>query len=206
MVRGKIQYELAGYGQGRDAGGGGEGGVTLKNKKHQEFVNEYFIRNMNGTDAYQAVYPKATRESARREASRLLTNVDVKAEIETRLKEKQMSADEVLSRLSDMARSDIADFSRVDNWQTLQGLKGQSHVIKKFKRKVTYGKDDSRYEEVELELYDAQAALEKLGRVHNLFKETHTNLNYDLSKATDEQLQRIAAGDDPALVLASKES
>jgi phage terminase small subunit len=177
--------------------------MTLKNKKHQEFVNEYFLHNMNGTDAYQAVYPKATRESARREASRLLTNVDVKAEIETRLKEKQMSADEVLARLGDMAKSNIADFAHVENWSTLKKLKGQSHVIKKFKRKVTTGKDDTRYEEIELELYDAQAALVHIGRVHNLFKETHTNLNYDLSKATDEQLQRIRDGDDPAAVLAN---
>ena len=67
-------------------------------KNHQNFINEYFLQGMNGTDAYQAVYPKASRESARREASRLLTHVDIQAEISRRLKETQLSADEVLHR------------------------------------------------------------------------------------------------------------
>lgn len=125
----------------------------------------------------------------------------IEAYLKQRLSEKAMPADEVLTRLADMARSDIADFAHVEDWSSLTKLPGKSHVIKKFKRKVTTGKDDTRYEEIELELYDAQAALVHIGRVHNLFKETHTNLNYDLSKATDEQLQRIAAGDDPAAVL-----
>ena len=65
---------------------------------------------MNGTDAYMVVYPKSSRESARRDASRLLTNADIQAEIQARLAEKKMSADEVLIRLANMARADIADF------------------------------------------------------------------------------------------------
>lgn len=127
----------------------------------------------------------------------------IEAYLKQRLSEKAMPADEVLTRLADMARSDIADFAHIENWSGLTKLPGKSHVIKKFKRKVTYSKNDDRYEEIELELYDAQTALVHIGRVHNLFKETHTNLNYDLSKATDEQLQRIAAGEEPATVLAN---
>jgi len=49
---------------------------------------------MNATDAYATLHPKATRESARRLGSLLLTNIDVSEEIKRRLKEKHLSADE----------------------------------------------------------------------------------------------------------------
>jgi CRISPR/Cas system CSM-associated protein Csm4 (group 5 of RAMP superfamily) len=51
-------------------------------------------------------------------------------------------------------------------------------------------------------LAQAQAALKAIREMFGVDAATKvTNFNYDLSKATDEQLQRIAAGDDPATVL-----
>jgi len=51
--------------------------------KQTNFVNEY-MKDMNATAAYLRAGYKCTEEAARRAASRLLTNVDVKAEIERR--------------------------------------------------------------------------------------------------------------------------
>lgn len=145
--------------------------MTLS-KKHQDFVNEYFLCGMNGTEAYTRVYPDASRESARRNASRLLTNADILAEIDARLKEKHLSADEVLARLGDMARSDIAQFSKVRKVSDLDSdnYRGKTHVIKKFKAKIINDALGRQIEQVELELYDAQAALEKIGRHHGIFE------------------------------------
>lgn len=142
----------------------------VTNKKHLQFIDEYFLRGMNGTDAYQAVYPKSSRESARRDASRLLTNADVQAEIRRRLIEKHMSADEVLARLADHARGDIKDFLKFyDGVNTpfldLPGAneRGLLHLVKKLK----YNKAG----QPEIELYDAQAALQLIGKAHGLFKD-----------------------------------
>lgn len=144
--------------------------MTLS-KKHQEFVNQYFLCNMNATDAYQAVYPKCSYDTARANSSRLLTNANISAEIQRRLKEKQLSADEVLSRLGDMARADIADFADIKSASDLESedYKGKTHVIKKFKHKVTRDQLGREKEEIELELYDARQTLVDLGRHHKLF-------------------------------------
>lgn len=144
----------------------------LKNG-HLAFVNEYFLCNMNATDAYANTHPKATRESARRLGSQLLTNVDIQEEIQRRLEEKQLSADEVLARLGDMARADMRDFIKafeigektavlVDLGKALE--EGKTHLIKKLKYNAQGG--------LEIELHDSQSALEKLGRHHNLFKDS----------------------------------
>ncbi len=78
-------------------------GVFLKNAKQKEgmekfdptkgnglklqwlnFISEFIKNEGNGTDAYMKAYPDATRESARRNASRLLTHADIMEEISHR--------------------------------------------------------------------------------------------------------------------------
>lgn len=136
-------------------------------KKHQEFVNNLFLHKMNGTDAYQETYPKASRESARREASRLLTNVDVKAEIQARLDEQKMGADEVLAEWAAVARADMSDFVRFYEgvkgfYLDLEGAnkKGLMKLVKKLKYNAL-GLP-------EIELHDKLAALDRLGKHHGL--------------------------------------
>lgn len=142
--------------------------------KHQDFINEYFLRKMNGTDAYQAVYPKASYDAARANAAKLLANTNISAEIDRRLREKQLSADEVLARLGDMARADIADFAEVRKITDLQNeqYRGKTHVIKKFKRKITRDALNREREEIEIELYGADVALVNVGRHHKLFNDS----------------------------------
>lgn len=144
--------------------------MALSNK-HQDFINEYFLQKMNGTDAYMTVYPKASYDTARANAAKLLANTSIKAEIDRRLKEKQMSADEVLARLSDMARADISEFVDVSRPGDLadEKYKGKTHVIKKIKRKITRDQYGREFEEMELEFYDARQTLVDLGRYHKLF-------------------------------------
>lgn len=121
------------------------------------------------------VYPKSSYDSARANATRLIAEDSISEEITRRLKEKQLSADEVLARMGDMARGDIADFVGVENPSDLLNPEYQSktHVIKKFKRHVTriLNKDggETVNEYTELEMYNSLDALEKLGRHHKLF-------------------------------------
>lgn len=76
------------------------------------FCREY-IRDDNGTRAYQRSYPNSSYESARRDASRLLTNADINKRIEelreARNKRLELSADKVLRRLEARANFNPAD-------------------------------------------------------------------------------------------------
>lgn len=137
------------------------------NKKHLEFVNNYFLFKMNQTDAYQATYPKASRESARRLGSQLLTNIDIREEIQARLDEQKMSADEVLAEWAAVARGDMADFITLKDgvkgfYLDLEGAnkKGLMKLVKKLKYNANG--------QPEIELHDKLTALDRLGKHHGL--------------------------------------
>jgi len=74
--------------------------------KQQRFVDEY-LQCFNATEAaLKAEYSPAT---ARTQGSFLLTNVDIRAEIEARVNEYAAIANEVLHHLANIARADIGD-------------------------------------------------------------------------------------------------
>ena len=145
------------------------------NNKQRAFVEEYLI-DFNATQA--ALRAGYSERTARSMGCENLTKPDIAAEIERRLDEKTMKADEVLTRLSDMARGDMGDFLDIESMSFDLSLRkakelGLTHLIKKVKqRTVTTLKKDGDDEEthyVEIELHDAQSALEKLGKAHKLF-------------------------------------
>ena len=159
-------------------------------KNHQNFINEYFLQGMNGTDAYQAVYPKASRESARREASRLLTHVDIQAEISQRLKEKHMSADEVLYRLAEQARGEHSAYLLPNGTVNYGAIleNGKGHLVHKVKQ-TKYGN--------EIEFYDAQAALVHIGKAHGMFADrVEVSGKVELGHTVDQAL-KTAWGNGP---------
>lgn len=127
------------------------------------FINEYF-KDWNGSAAARRAGYKGRSDVI---AARLLGNVSIKAEIDRRIAEQAMSADEVLNRLGQMARVDLADFTDERTGEVdLTKAKGKTHLIKKL-RKV-HGKESDT---TEIELYDAQTALQLLGKHHKLFTE-----------------------------------
>lgn len=148
------------------------------NQRHQQFINEYLIC-WNATEAYRRVYPKSSEEAARRSASELLTNPDISTEIQRRVDERAMTANEVLLRLADHARGDLGEFlTKSDDTISvdLDGMKnaGKTHLIKKItqtKRRRSYKDVVEEEAVVSLELYDAQAASVQVGKYHRLFVE-----------------------------------
>ena len=112
---------------------------TLKplNRPQQVFVSEY-LKCFNATEAHTRAYPKAKRDSARANASELLTKPNIKAEIAARLAEHHMTADEALQRLADMARGDITEFITPMGAFDIEAMKaaGKGHLIKKIKQKT----------------------------------------------------------------------
>lgn len=162
--------------------------------KRRRFVEAY-LECWNATRAAEA----AGYAHPAQQASRLLRNVKVCDTIKARIKELALDADEVLTRLSEQATANVADFFEYNDNGTVKGidtnvLRQRGHLVKKVKVEP---------DKIEIELYDGQSALALMGKHHQLFIDTTRNLNIDVSALTDEQLSRIAAGDDPIHVLAT---
>jgi len=170
-------------------------GLTNKQKA---FVEEYLC-DFNATRAAERAGYGGGDNVLGAQGSRLLKNVKIAKRISARLAESAMSADEVLARLADQARANIADFVTL-NQETgeprvdLRGVGGKTRLIKSIQQ-TAHG--------VRVELYDAQSALALIGKHHALFVDRQQSLNIDVAALTDEQLERIANGEDPIIVCAT---
>jgi phage terminase small subunit len=142
----------------------------------RRFLVEYLsAEKPNATAAAERVGYKTPNK----QGPRLLQNPKIRAAIDEYFHAYEMSAREVIARLSDQARGSLGDFLDIgsDYEPTLNLGKarreGKLHLLKKFKqKKVTYvNKDDEETvtEWIEVELHDPQAALVHVGRYHGLF-------------------------------------
>ena len=149
--------------------------------KQLAFVDEY-LTCMNATQAYRLVYPKASYASANTASARLLTNTNIKAEIERRMKEHAMPAHEALARLTAIARATLFPFVRVDEGGHIyfnfkdEEAKKHMYLIRRIKSRKHETFNEKKKELnsekwVEVELHDSQRALELLGKYHVLFTE-----------------------------------
>jgi phage terminase small subunit len=143
--------------------------------KQRVFIEEY-LRCWNATEAARkAGYSERTAYSIGQEN---LKKPEIAKAIEDRISEKAMSADEVLTRLGEHARGDLGEFLDIGSMAFQVDLdaakeKGITRLIKKVKMntKTTISAEgiETETHNIELELYDAQAALVQIGRYHGLF-------------------------------------
>lgn len=153
--------------------------------KERAIVDQYFELGLNGTKA--AIAAGYSKKSARQIASETLSKPYIRAEIDRRLSLMAMGKDELLARLAAEGRGDMRDFIGLNSNALKKHPDG--NLIKKYKNTittVTLTKIDAQGnpevektvdEKIELELYDAQAALVQIGRKHKLFTDNfdHTS-------------------------------
>jgi phage terminase small subunit len=160
--------------------------------KQQLFV-AFYCETWNATDAARRAGYKDPEQSGYENKKKPEVAAAIEAYVDA-----IMPAGEVLQRLADQARSSMEDFIDPDT-ETLDLQKAYTskklHLIKKFTRVET-----EQSTRVSVELYDAQAALGLLGKHHGLFKDV-IDLRFNAAELTDDQLRRIAAGEDPRAVL-----
>jgi len=134
--------------------------MALTNKR-RVFVEEY-LRCWNGTEAARRAgyaYPE-------QEAYRLLRNAEVVEAVADRIREKAMSADEVLAHLADIARFDaglLMGKAGVLDWDTAKE-RGYTTFVKKI---------DWTPASLKVEMYDKLEALELLGKHQAMWIERH---------------------------------
>jgi phage terminase small subunit len=142
---------------------------------------DYYVQTWNASESAKLAGYSA--KSARSMGSQLLTNLNIKAEIDKRIQERSMSANEVLDRLTEQARNEAAKYVEIkqvkvkwdkdedeseDEIEEVPGINvakmiadGKQHLIKG----ITY----NRAGKAIVETYDAQSALVHLGRHYKLF-------------------------------------
>jgi len=169
--------------------------------KERAFIENY-LACFNATKAARdAGY---SEKSARTIGRDNLQKPYIRALIEARLKESAMSADEVLARLTAQARANIADFLVVDGdgFAHFDFTKAEAeeamHTIKKIKSKrsrrvVGRGDEAEEWEDesVEVEMYDAQRALEILGKHHKIYDDVQIGVTFTIEERTQKLLDKI---------------
>lgn len=168
--------------------------------KHLVFIEAYAVC-LNATQAYLATYPKASYETAMVNGSNLLRNTKIREEISKRIKENLMTPQEIITRLEQQARASWMPFVRFYEDKVYfdfshPDAKSNFHLIKRIKnrKKVFLNAENGTEEEwQEIELYDAQKALEILAKYHNLFNDQpQTQVNIQINELSDiERSTRI---------------
>jgi phage terminase small subunit len=163
------------------------------NTKQSVFVLEY-LKDFNATQAaIRAGYSKRTAYSIGQEN---LKKPEIAQAIKAEITERSMSSEEVITRLSEMARGDLAELMDITpagytfalmirdaNGNLINNPK--TKLIKKIKQKTTTylakqeDGEDREIIETELELYSSQEALNTLAKYHGLLVD-RTNITGDL--------------------------
>lgn len=142
--------------------------------KQRVFIEEY-LQVWNAAEAARrAGYSEKT---ARTIGAQNLAKLDIAQEIERRITEKTMSADEVLVRMAATARGDMGDYMDDAGQIDIAEMKRRraTHLLRKVKRTTRSGTTQSGGEwqetRLEVELYSAHDAQALIGKHHGLFTE-----------------------------------
>lgn len=130
--------------------------------KQQRFVEEY-CKDCNATQA--AIRAGFSERSARSQGHRMLTNVDIKAAVETRLKELSMEAAEVTKLITDIARGDVKNYYTVTEVEeTTRIRKPLSQVIESIRQEIEFEEEFAKRAELEGKDLEAHQAAQKRRR------------------------------------------
>ena len=147
--------------------------------KQQLFLNEY-LKDMNATQA--AIRAGYSAHSAYSMGQKLLKKGEIQAEIQRKLDDSAMKADEILQKLTEIARADMGDYLDVSSMAfqiNLAKAKAEDKLkfIKRIRQKTTTickeGGEDVEQNQIDFELLDQMKALELLAKYHGLLVDKH---------------------------------
>lgn len=171
----------------------GNNGFTDKQKA---FIDWYVIL-LNGTESARRAKYKGNDNTLAAVASENLRKPKLRAEIDRRLRESAISAEETLARVKKHATGSLGDFLDDDERVDLKRAKesGKLDLLKKYKETETkvvnkFGREVITTKR-EIEIYPSDAALDKLMRYHGMYKD-NLNIDIDVSGLSDDELNALA--------------
>lgn len=151
--------------------------------KQKAFINHYII-TLNATESAREAGYKGNYVTLRSVGSENLSKPHIRKEIDRRLADLTMTADEVLNRVSKHASGTMEDFVR---WDDDFGYRldiekaanaGKLDLVKKLKETTNTRRDKDGNEYItvrkEIELYPADGALDKLMRYYGKYNDSTT--------------------------------
>lgn len=162
--------------------------------KQRAFIEHYFACGMNATEAARRAGYKGDDNTLAVIGSQNLRNHKIKAVLEDRFAEMTMGRHEVLARLTEQGRASMAEFVSYTEdgkpYTDLAKAKHRLHLVKELKQdeeERRVGMMTFITRKITVKLYDAQAALEKVGKYHKLFTE---KVEFDLPPELQAALER----------------
>jgi hypothetical protein len=156
----------------------------------QELFISWYVKLLNATQAAKRAGYSGEGHILEQQGSQLLRNIEVRAEIDRRLKAGIPSANEVLTRIKQRALADVTPYLKADGTLDVQALAaaGLGHLVKGIK---------PGREGLEIALVDPQAATKNLARYHRLLgadTQVDVSASLDLAAETVQALaEQIAA-------------
>jgi len=142
------------------------GSLAHLTPKQRRFVEEYTGPNL-GNATQSAIAAGYSEKTAHVIGHENLSKPKIAEAVENRLDQRAMAANEILARLADMARADMANFIEIrggGGW-TLDLEKAKAAGLLHLVREVSYDSNG----QPQIKLHDAKDALKQLGKVHKLF-------------------------------------
>lgn len=169
--------------------------------KQKIFADEYLI-DLNATRAYKVAYPKVKKdETAKAAASRMLTNVNVAAHVEKRMKDREkrteITQDMVLKELAKIGFADVTDFVTIEDKGILRVVQVKTTDEMPGDKMGAIAGIKEGANGIEIKLNDKGKALELIGRHLGMFKdklEVSGVLETEISKL-DDLVKQMHGGD-----------
>lgn len=144
--------------------------------KQKAFINHYLIC-LNATEAAKRAGYKGSYDTLRSIGSENLTKPNIREVLGKRMSKLEMSAEETVKRISDIAAGDLLKYIDSQGNLDLQAMRDDDagKLLKKYKKtkRIIPRKDDDpiEVERIEIELYGADAALDKLMRYYGKYSD-----------------------------------
>jgi phage terminase small subunit len=161
--------------------------------RQRKFIDEY-LKLRNGTQAAKNAGYSA--KTAAEQAVRLLGNVNIKTEIERRMNiisaKTNVTVERIERELANIAFSDITGLFTTDESGKLS-IRPFDELTDQQRRAIAEIKIEGK--SIKFKSWNKNNALEMLAKYKGMLKNELINLNVDLSDLSNEQLQRLTAGE-----------
>lgn len=156
-----------------------------------KFVEE-FLQHGNASEAFRKTGLQYNHNSVARRGHEMKQRPHVAAEIAFRMRSEVMNANEVLFRLSNIARGSIGDYIEINedgswNFDLLKAKEGKRLGVVKSIQMTRYG--------TKVELHDPMKALELIGKAHALWVDVKSNEDWQSAAVRDIRSGKIDAWD-----------
>ena len=152
------------------AGAGKKGLTKATIKKYKMVVDEWFINDFNGTQAYKKYYPRVKDETATVNFSKLKEQPEIKAYIKDRRnqinEDSEMTQRDIVKNLEAFANMDVTEVCKINNGRLV--IRNFDELTPEQRRAIT-GIKETKYG-IEVEFFKKETAYNMLSKHKGVYE------------------------------------